>query len=87
MKKQKDKWWTTYFKHQDCTHNKKYKSESYVIHHKVDCIHKQHLVNQGITMCEYGDPSKCDECPHRTPEEYDSIVSYASTGLSYASTE
>lgn len=72
-------WFAKYFKQQS-KNSAKYKTGSYVMHHKVDCIHKQYLVNQGITMCEYGDPSKCDECPHRTPEEYDSVVSYASIG-------
>ena len=72
-------WFAKYFK-QQFKNSVKYKTGSYVMHHKVNCIHKQHLVNQGIIMCEYGDPSKCDECPHRTPEEYDSVVSYASIG-------
>ena len=45
----------------------------------IDCIHKKHLVNQGIVMCDYGDPSKCDECPYKKPETYTSKVTWAST--------
>ena len=30
----------------------------------VDCVHKAHLVNQGITMCMEGkDLDQCDTCP------------------------
>lgn len=38
----------------------------------IDCIHKKHLVNQGIVMCDIGDPSKCDECKHKTPKDVES---------------
>lgn len=45
----------------------------------IDCIHKKHLVNQGIVMCDYGDPSKCDECPYKHPEDQVSYWSSIST--------
>ena len=44
----------------------------------IDCIHKKYLSNQGIVMCDIGDPSKCDTCEHKTPKD----VEYESTWTS-----
>lgn len=52
-------------------------SKTYIEH--IDCIHKKHLVNQGIVMCNYGDPSKCDECKYKEPKDYEVKSSWAST--------
>ena len=45
----------------------------------IDCIHKKHLANQGIVMCDFGDPSKCDTCPNKTPQDVEYEWSSAST--------
>ena len=45
----------------------------------IDCIYKQHLVNQGIVMCSYGDPSDCDNCPNKTPRDIECESSWIST--------
>lgn len=43
----------------------------------IDCIHKIHWVNQGLTGCELGlDLSKCDSCPAK---ESKYLVQYSST--------
>ena len=47
--------------------------------YSVDCEHKQHLTNQGITFCFVGDITKCDTCPYKSPKTYESTVSWAST--------
>ena len=53
-------------------------SRTYIQH--IDCIHKGHLVNQGITMCNAGhDPSKCDMCPYKQSEDQEVTESWAST--------
>lgn len=44
----------------------------------IDCIYKQHLVNQGIVMCAYGDPSDCDNCPKKTPRDIECEASWTS---------
>ena len=52
-------------------------SRTYIQH--IDCIHKGYLVNQGITMCNAGhDPSKCDTCPYKQPEDQEVTASWAS---------
>ena len=48
------------------------------IHH-IDCIHKEHLVNQGMTFCFKGDITKCDTCPYREPKDVEVIETWAST--------
>ena len=43
----------------------------------IHCEHMLQWVNQGITGCRIGlDPSKCDECPSRSPKEI--LVEYSS---------
>ena len=60
-------------------------SGSYKYTYEVDCKHKQHLVNQGITFCFVGDIRNCDTCPFKSPETYESTISWAS--ICSASTE
>ena len=52
-------------------------TKTYVQH--IDCIHKQHLVNQGITSCFEGDVTQCDTCPHKEPRDVSVTESWAST--------
>lgn len=54
------------------------KSGKYKTSYHVDCIHKEHLVNQGITFCFKGDIRHCDECQYREPADIESEISYAS---------
>ena len=62
-------------------------SRAYVQH--IDCIHKQHLVNQGITFCFEGDVAQCDQCPHKEPQDVSVTESWASTSdyLTYVDAE
>ena len=55
------------------------KSGKRTVKHESDCIHKQHLCNQGVTFCFKGDVNKCDTCPHKQPEEYEVEETWAST--------
>lgn len=62
-------------------------TKTYVQH--IDCIHKQHLVNQGITFCFEGDVTHCDTCPHKEPRDVSVTESWASTNdyLTYVDAE
>jgi hypothetical protein len=62
-------------------------TRTYVQH--IDCIHKQHLVNQGITFCFEGDVTQCDKCPHKEPRDVSVTESWASTSdyLTYVDAE
>ena len=44
----------------------------------IDCIHKQHLANQGMTFCFKGDITKCDECLFKEPRDVETECSWAS---------
>lgn len=62
-------------------------SRAYVQH--IDCIHKQHLINQGIALCFKGDVTQCDTCPHKEPQDVSVIESWTSTSdyLTYVDAE
>ena len=62
-------------------------SRAYVQH--IDCIHKQHLVNQGIALCFKGDVTQCDMCPHKEPQDVSVTESWTSTSdyLTYVDAE
>ena len=62
-------------------------SSTYVQHS--DCIHKQHLVNQGIALGFKGDVTQCDTCPHKEPQDVSVTESWASTSdyLTYVDAE
>lgn len=62
-------------------------SRTYVQH--IDCIHKKHLVNQGITLCFERDVTHCDTCPHKESQDVSMTESWASTSehLTYVDAE
>ena len=62
-------------------------SRTYVQH--IDCIHKKHLVNQGITLCFEGDVTHCDTCLHKESQDVSVTESWASTSdyLTYVDAE
>ena len=62
-------------------------TRTYVQH--IDCIHKQHLVNQGITFCFEGDVTHCDTCPHKESRDVSVTESWSSTNdyLTYVDAE
>ena len=47
----------------------KYDSGSKKSTDHIDCIHKQHLTNQGMIFCFKGDITKCDECLFKGPRD------------------
>lgn len=61
-------------------------TRKYIQH--IDCVHKQHLANQGMTFCFKGDVTKCDECQFKEPKDVEVIESWASTDdeITYADT-
>lgn len=56
----------------------KYGSGSKKSTYHIDCIHKQHLTNHGMTFCFKGDIIKCDERPFKEPRDVESECSWAS---------
>ena len=56
----------------------KYDSVSKKSTYHIDCIHKQHLINQGMTFCFKGDITKCDECLFKEPRDVETECSLAS---------
>ena len=62
-------------------------TRTYVQH--IDCIHKQHLVNQGITFCFEGNVTQCDQCLHKEPQDVSVTESWTSTSdyLTYVDAE